>query len=465
MIEWVRRHPFWTGVLILGGFLGFHAYNVLQLYLDITAVNSVTSGPPPLPPAAIASWPVSQRYDIDLVSGMEPPNRMEGAPSLEELVSSGEGEKFFGSEEDLDKYLTQVPERGKIQDELARRLSQVVASWPAPGPEREFSHPWRPSPNYRKARDAARFWCVLAWDLARQSDPRRALLAICGPAILGTYLEIRETQVECVDLMGLLIGSALRRMTGLGLAELAPSVNLSKPLVQEMLSWLEAVEKHAIPFQRALLTEKKFLSNCAYYLSREIEKGYAEKIYGRKPRALARLLNNRHLIDFYIEPTLGRAIKIVDKPYPEGRSQLQEVDRRNEEVFLRLQEPGWHWLWYFFRPERFVLEFYCGLIPKAYKGYVQWLKGKAVLRGGGAAVLLHAFRQEKNGWPDSVAQVENWLGGKRWPVDPFTNAPFAYEGGTAPRLFSPGPDLATGTSDDLTFLLLPASETSSTGRR
>jgi hypothetical protein len=257
MIEWVRRHPFWTGALLFVACLVFHGYNALQLYLDVTAFNRMMAKDPPLAPLAdIASWPVSQRYEIDLASGFEPPDWVPGAPSLGDLVDSSRGENMFGPDDGIRKYLEHVPERARMQDELVRRLTRVVASWPVAGPEREFNHPLAPSPHFRKARDTARFWCLLAWDLARQGDSRRALLAICGPAILGSYLEIRETQVESSTLLGVMVGSALRRMSGLGLAELAPSLKLSKALAQEVLGWLEAVEAHAIPFQRALRREK-----------------------------------------------------------------------------------------------------------------------------------------------------------------------------------------------------------------
>ena len=77
-----------------------------------------------------------------------------------------------------------------------------------------------------------------------------------------------------------------------------------------------------------------------------------------------------------------------------------------------------------------------------------------MLRGGALAVALHAFHQEKGSWPADLGEVAAWLGVPSLPQDPFAAAAWTYNA-SGPSLLSPGPDLQTGSPDDLQFLKVP----------
>ncbi len=462
MIEWVRRHPFWTGIVIVGACLAFHVYQAIELVLDVMAVNRVweeggkaTQSYPP----AIASWSAPSRYEINLATGLRPPSSAENGPDLKSLVDPtnfGERISLYGEEAQIREYLALVPDRGTLEQQLVDRLSEGLASWPVMAPELELRHPLAPEPNYRIVRDSARFWCLLAWDLAHQGQPRSALLAACGPAILGAHMEIRETQVGGTTLIGLIIGAAFRTMAGQALAELAPVVKPSKNLAREVLEWIKVIERREVPFARALRSGKKLIPSVVHYLQREIENGYARQAYGREPRVLVRAFSNQSLIDFYLDPIFGEAIKAIKEPYPLAKKRLQGASEKLAALTRRANSIGWQWIGYLVRPSRLCLEWFLSIsTDNPAKGYDRWIGSKAFLRGGAAAVAVHAFHEERKAWPSTISELVTWLGVEALPIDPFTNAPLAYQPGVEPRLFSPGPDLATGTADDLEFLLIP----------
>ncbi|NLI78394.1 MAG: hypothetical protein GX442_18395 [Candidatus Riflebacteria bacterium] len=459
MVDWMRRKPILTAILVVAFCLVVQGYRILSLALDLRAVLVIVHGTgvgPALPPTtSVASWPASPRYAIDLAVGLEPPAGVGKSSDLGQLVgkSYNPGDPFFAPDAEIREYLEQVPGLDATARRLTERLAGGLASWPVPAPDPAHVHFLAPMPDWRGGRAAGRFWCLLAWHLARHGDPGEALLAACGPAILAGHQEARETQVAGLTLISKMIGTALRRMSGQALQAIAPVIRPTKAQAVDLLRWVETCEAHSLSLARALHNEMNFLPSVGYYGELEIQSGDAMKIYGRNPSALMRVLRNKALVDSYLDPILGECIRACDEPYPVAVGRIKGAMARIEDLQATLFRPGLHWLGFLLRPERACLEMIlCLATPNITGAYGQVVLAQAQVRGGAAAVAIQAFRQEWGCWPSSLADLEGWMDGVALPTDPFTGGSFGFVAGNRPALTSPGPDLATGTADDLDFL-------------
>lgn len=430
------------------------SYRLLTLWYDLNAsflnTNQLQKSEPDLR-AAVNS---SVANPMALIDGVMPPAASETYSQLYSLA--GEGGKssgeFFAEDAKIEAWLANVPDLDARTRAICDRLPQLLASFPVAAPEPSEKNCYVGALSYVPIRTSARFCALLAWQAARQGNSQQALLAAFAPAAVGAILEIHETWTGALSILGHAIGENIGQLTGSLLRELAPTIKSSKADAIQVLQWSETLEKSYPSPERVLSNELNFWPAFARNWQRAIDNGEAMKTFGRNPHALVALFSDQAVVDSYLVPIMSGFRQVCAEPYPQAIKRLAQVHELARPLKQFNASFGLHYTRFFFMPDTSFMQLLLGtMMPNLDTLYITSVKTRAMLRGGALAVALHAYHNENGNWPADLGEVASWLGVASLPQDPFTAAAWNYNA-SAPSLLSPGPDLKTGTPDDLQFL-------------
>jgi len=434
------------------------SYRLLTLGLDLRASYLITELPQRSDHnlQAASFSPVAD--PMELIDGLTAPVASEAYMQMYNLAGAGEknGGAFFAAEESINAWLANVPDIDARMQLIDERLATLLASFPVAAPEpSEMNCFIGALPLYNPTRTTARFWALLAWRAARQGSAQQTLLIACGPAAIGALLEIHETQTGALTGMGKAFGESMGQLSGALLRELAPMLKISREDALQVLKWSETLAKAFPSSERVLANELNFWPVFARNWQKAIDSGEAMKSVGRNPQALVRLCSDQKTLDSYLVPIMTGFRQVCAEPYPQAVQRLKEVLKLVEPLKRHTEKAGVHIFKYVIAPETAFLETILGVqMPNLDTLYIASVKTRAMLRGGALAVALHAFHQEKGSWPADLGEVAAWLGVPSLPQDPFAAAAWTYNA-SGLSLLSPGPDLQTGSPDDLQFLKVP----------
>ncbi len=442
-------------VIVIIIYVLLQGYRLLTLGLDLKA-TFLKTGLLQRSEYAIQNIPASSIVDpLALLDGLIPPVASGAFTQMSNLAGEKSGGAFFAPEEDIKAWLANVHDLDARTQAICDRLQRVLASFPVAAPESSEKLYFVGTIPYASTRTGVRFFPLLAWEAARQGNSQQALLTAYTPAVVGATLEIYETQTGALSVLGHALGGSMGQLTGSLLRELAPMLKLSKENAIEVLQ-RSGILVSAFPSpERALVNEFNFWPTFARRWQTAIESGEAMKVVGRNPHALVGLFRDQAVIDSYLMPIMSSFRQVCAEPYPQATRRLAEIRALTEPLKRYTTKFGLHFFKMGFMPETSYREMLLGmLLPNLDVLYITAVKTRAMLSGGALAIALHAFRQENGTWPADLGEVASWLGVPSLPQDPFTAAAWSYNA-SEPSLLSPGPDLQTGTPDDLQFLKVP----------
>lgn len=391
---------------------------------------------------------------MTLIDGIMPPSASDTYSQMYSLASDNrkKSDAFFAADEDIEAWLANVPDLDARTRAICDRLPQLLASFPVAAPERPDKKCYAGAISiFEPVKDSARFCALLAWRAAQHGNQQQALLLACAPAAIGALFEIRETQTGALSGLGFETGETKGKLTGSLLRELAPMLKCSREDVLQLLNWVETLENAFLPPARMVANEINYWPEFARRWQQAIVSGEAMKAVGRNPHALVGLFKDQAVIDSYLVPVMSSYRQVCAEPYPQAVKRLAEVHELAYPLKQFKASISLNYIKFFFLPETSFLQRLLGMMPDLEKNYIYWITTKAKLRGGALAVALHAYYNENGSWPADMAAVAAWLGVPSLPQDPFTAAAWNYNA-SGPSLLSSGPDLQTGTPDDLQFL-------------
>lgn len=340
------------------------------------------------------------------------------------------------------------------QLDLFKRVSDGLAALPPtiPGPISPSAlSPQLPA--FDEIHDAARFWYVIARLQADRGNHRQAIWTLLGTALLGRLLDpVQITQMPFANL-GRTVTADCRRIAAAGLIEIAPSLSLPREDLQAVLDLLGRLGE-GLPIGTVAEQQIFFPFLVARAMSKEMANGIR---FGSRLETIFRLFGDEERLKPYETILLNGWRQALSKPW----SEMRRLVAVHEKVVVAwrdsLSSPGPRWLAWLFQPGKAQIELLLADLQAPFTRFLlQEYEGRQCLRGAGAVLAVLGFKRQHDRWPSGWAELEAWLGMKL-PNDLYTSGPLGYSFANPPRIFSPGPDLATGTTDDLVFLPLPAS--------
>lgn len=339
------------------------------------------------------------------------------------------------------------------QLDLFKRVTDGLAALPPtiPGPISPSAlSPQLPA--FDDIRDAAHFWYVIARLQADRGNQRQAIWTLLGVALLGRLLDpVQITQIPFANI-GRAITADCRRTAAAGLIEIAPSLSLPREDLQAVIDLLSQLGE-GLPI--ALVAEQQIFF--PFFVSQAMVKEMTGGIrLGSRLEPILRLLGDEQGLKPYETILLKGWRQALSKPWGEMRRLVAAHEKAVIAWRDALKWPGPRWLAWLFQPGKAQIELLLAKIEAPFTTFLlQDYEGRQCLRGAGAVLSVLAFKRQYDRWPSGWSELESWLGMKM-PNDLYTDGPLGYSFANPPRIFSPGPDLATGTSDDLVFMPLPA---------
>ena len=353
------------------------------------------------------------------------------------------------------------------QLDLFKRVTDGLAALPPTVPEPISPSALSPQlPAFEEIHDAARFWYVIARLQADRGNQRQAIWTLLGVALLGRLLDpVQVTRMPFADI-GRPIIADCRKLAAAGLIEIAPTLSLPREDLQAVLDLLWKLEE-GIPVATVAEQQVFFPFLVSQAMVREMAGGIR---FGPQLAQVFRLFGDEQRMKPYEAIFLSQWRQALAKPWKERLPLVAAHEKAVTAWRQALQFPGPRWLAWLFQPGKARIELLLARTPTPFTGFLLLdNEGRQCLRGAGAVLAVLAFKRQFDRWPSGWPELEAWLGMKL-PPDLYTSGPLGYAppvlgGGTplfgglfssSPRIFSPGPDLATGTADDLVFLPLPA---------
>ncbi|KAF1082861.1 MAG: hypothetical protein GQF41_0628 [Candidatus Rifleibacterium amylolyticum] len=409
---------------------------IVSLFRSASSGMSGVTGSAPASPAA----PAPSRLPLpDLVLGLTRPAEWHDISSSK--ISSPfslTGGKLVPLDEAISDMEEIKPEiRQRFEKELPARLMSRIKDLPEPPEIPEILIISAPTPDFRAIRETARYWYLMSRWFFSQGQHEIALAI--DTAILLLAHEVETCDAAGASLISRMIAIAVRNIGTAAIMEMSDKLNLPAARLKSWTAVLMRLHDNMPGMERAWMCEKKLIPSVFH----------ASNIPNRNRLAEAMCDPNRQ--KKYIDTFYNPLIEACKKPYPEAMEVARTHQKKAEEL-QRILDPGLHYLVYFFMPEDFFMQFMMSMaIPSFRKAFDQDFNSRQVFRAAIIVLALRAYQIEHKSLPDSLEELEKWLG-KSLPADVYTDKPMLYNNSGEKILYSAGPDGKPDTSDDTVFM-------------
>lgn len=293
-----------------------------------------------------------------------------------------------------------------------------------------------PSPDLHKIKETARYWYLMSRRLFYNGEHETALALSVANLLLAHLLGteyISGSSLNCH-----MEAIAVRNFGSTSIAEMTGKVRLPVDRLKFWINLMLQLEYEMVSISRTLRFEQHFIPSVFHHFNM------------RNDNILARAINNPGIYKKYIDALFNPITAASSKPYREA---MTVATRTMSEIALMRKriEPGFHFLAYYFTPESLFIQYMISISVPDLKGALERdFKCRQLLRGTIVALALRAFQTEHGKLPETVEELEKWLG-KTLPTDIYSDKPLLYSRNNQKTLYSVGTDGQPDTADDLIF--------------
>jgi hypothetical protein len=297
--------------------------------------------------------------------------------------------------------------------------------------------------------DVARSWEYLGFSSLMEKHSEKAYWLLLGAALVGIQAETSDPNRS--GILQKMVGIICYSIAGHGFCSCAQILDLPKQTTREVIFHLKRIASHTTPFADSFKQE-------ALFWKKVLEQKLTLKPHVRKDVhfwnpgfALSMIQENPKLWEQMEKSYFQPLIETAPESYLFAKPKLEAFREFDLEIKRKVRNPGLHWVNYYFVPENYLCDVFPTHIFMIGSLVAQSFAAKQHLLAAQWALAVSGFHQEKNTWPGSPKEIENWLGDEL-PNDVFTEKLPVFRLGPPLDIRSVGPDQKVDTEDDIPFI-------------